>query len=84
MQGGREGARQECCWPLRLSHLGCMRSRERPSPTPPCRLQVREELAFAITQPIQHPEVFEAMGLQAATGVLLFGPPGACAAARGV
>jgi ribosome biogenesis ATPase len=38
--------------------------------------EVREELAFAITQPIAHPEVFEAMGLRAATGVLLFGPPG--------
>lgn len=42
-----------------------------------CPPQVREELAFAITQPIAHPEVFEAMGLNAATGVLLFGPPGA-------
>jgi ribosome biogenesis ATPase len=40
--------------------------------------EVREELAFAITQPIAHPEVFEAMGLRAATGVLLFGPPGGC------
>lgn len=38
---------------------------------------VREELAFAITQPVAHPEVFEAMGLRPATGVLLFGPPGA-------
>ncbi|KAL4452367.1 hypothetical protein ABPG75_008029 [Micractinium tetrahymenae] len=37
---------------------------------------VREELAFAITQPVAHPEVFEAMGLRPATGVLLFGPPG--------
>ena len=42
---------------------------------------VREELAFAITQPIAHPEVFEAMGLTAATGVLLFGPPGNAVAA---
>ena len=49
-----------------------------PRPSPCLALaQVREELAFAITQPIQHPEVFEAMGLRAATGVLLFGPPGA-------
>ena len=44
-------------------------------PSPP-QMQVREELAFAITQPIAHPEVFEAMGLASATGVLLFGPPG--------
>ncbi len=40
------------------------------------RLQVREELSFAITQPIAHPQMFEAMGLQSGTGVLLFGPPG--------
>eukprot|EP00887_Chlorella_sp_A99_P002097 scaffold21.g2097.t1 len=38
--------------------------------------EVREELSFAITQPIAHPALFEAMGLAAATGVLLFGPPG--------
>jgi ribosome biogenesis ATPase len=37
---------------------------------------VREELTFSITQPIARPEIFEAMGLAAATGVLLFGPPG--------
>ncbi len=39
-------------------------------------LQVREELSFTITQPIAHPERFAAMGLSAATGVLLYGPPG--------
>ena len=39
-------------------------------------LQVREELDFAITQPIKHPEKFQAMGLTAPSGVLLFGPPG--------
>jgi ribosome biogenesis ATPase len=38
--------------------------------------QIREELSFAITRPIANPEIFEAMGLQTATGVLLFGPPG--------
>ena len=37
---------------------------------------MREELSFAITQPIAHPEQYEAMGLGAATGVLLYGPPG--------
>ena len=37
---------------------------------------MREELSFAISQPIAHPEQFEALGLPAATGVLLFGPPG--------
>lgn len=42
---------------------------------------MREELSFAITQPIAHPDMFEAMGLQAGTGVLLFGPPGEAAAA---
>lgn len=39
--------------------------------------QVREELSFAISQPIEHPERFAAMGLSTATGVLLYGPPGA-------
>ena len=40
---------------------------------------VREELSFAISQPIAHPEWFAAMGVGAATGVLLFGPPGVIA-----
>jgi len=38
--------------------------------------EVRDELSFAISQPIAHPERFAAMGLAAATGVLLYGPPG--------
>ncbi|KAI8471849.1 MAG: P-loop containing nucleoside triphosphate hydrolase protein [Monoraphidium minutum] len=38
--------------------------------------EVREELSFAVSQPIAHPERFAAMGLAAATGVLLYGPPG--------
>ena len=37
---------------------------------------MREELAFAITQPIKHPQQFAAMGLSSPSGVLLFGPPG--------
>lgn len=37
---------------------------------------MREELSFAISQPIEHPERFAAMGLSTATGVLLYGPPG--------
>ena len=37
---------------------------------------MREELDFAITQPIRHPERFQAMGLTAPSGVLLYGPPG--------
>jgi ATP-dependent Zn protease len=40
-------------------------------------VQVREELSFAISQPIEHPQRFAAMGLSTATGVLLYGPPGA-------
>ena len=43
-----------------------------PLPSP----QIREELSFSITQPIKHPERFEAMGLASAAGVLLYGPPG--------
>jgi ATP-dependent 26S proteasome regulatory subunit len=39
-------------------------------------VQVREELSFSISQPIAHPEAFAAMGLSAASGVLLYGPPG--------
>ncbi|BDA42994.1 probable nuclear valosin-containing protein-like at C-terminar half [Coccomyxa sp. Obi] len=38
--------------------------------------EVREELAFSITEPIKHPERFTALGLAAPTGVLLYGPPG--------
>ena len=37
---------------------------------------MREELSFAITQPIRHPARFAALGLTAPQGVLLFGPPG--------
>jgi ribosome biogenesis ATPase len=37
---------------------------------------VREELAFAITQPIRRPERYEALGMAAPAGVLLYGPPG--------
>ena len=38
--------------------------------------QVREELEMAIVQPIVNPERFKAIGLDAPTGVLLWGPPG--------
>lgn len=38
--------------------------------------EVREEMSYAITQPIRHPKRFAALGLSAPTGVLLFGPPG--------
>jgi ribosome biogenesis ATPase len=37
---------------------------------------VKDELHFAITLPIQEPERFKALGLNSATGVLLYGPPG--------
>jgi ribosome biogenesis ATPase len=38
--------------------------------------EVREELSFSVSAAIAHAERFEAMGLAAATGVLLYGPPG--------
>ncbi|KAF9449756.1 AAA-domain-containing protein [Macrolepiota fuliginosa MF-IS2] len=37
---------------------------------------VREELHMAIVQPIKRPEVFMKVGISAACGVLLWGPPG--------
>ncbi|KFM23509.1 putative AAA domain-containing protein C16E9.10c [Auxenochlorella protothecoides] len=37
---------------------------------------IRNELDFAITQPIANPGIFAAMGLQQGAGVLLYGPPG--------
>ncbi|THH28237.1 hypothetical protein EUX98_g5957 [Antrodiella citrinella] len=36
----------------------------------------REELHMAIVQPIKRPELFKSVGIQAACGVLLWGPPG--------
>ena len=36
----------------------------------------REELHMAIVQPIRHPDIFRAVGINAACGVLLWGPPG--------
>lgn len=36
----------------------------------------REELQMAIVQPIRRPELFSAVGIEAACGVLLWGPPG--------
>ena len=37
---------------------------------------IREELQMAIVQPIKRPELFNAVGIEAACGVLLWGPPG--------
>ncbi|KAI6108900.1 P-loop containing nucleoside triphosphate hydrolase protein [Pisolithus croceorrhizus] len=37
---------------------------------------IREELQMAIVQPIRRPELFSAVGIVAACGVLLWGPPG--------
>ncbi|KAH9933569.1 ribosome biogenesis ATPase RIX7 [Epithele typhae] len=38
--------------------------------------ETREELHMAIVQPIRRPELFSAVGIVAACGVLLWGPPG--------
>ncbi|WFD07499.1 Ribosome biogenesis ATPase rix7 [Malassezia vespertilionis] len=37
---------------------------------------IREELSMAIVQPIRRPELFHALGVDASSGVLLWGPPG--------
>lgn len=37
---------------------------------------IREELSMAVVQPIRRPELFEALGVHASSGVLLWGPPG--------
>ncbi|WVQ70637.1 hypothetical protein IAR50_000157 [Cryptococcus sp. DSM 104548] len=36
----------------------------------------RDELHMAIVQPIRHPEMFSTVGIDAPSGVLLWGPPG--------
>ena len=37
---------------------------------------VREELEYAIVEPIKNPELYESVGVNSPTGVLLWGPPG--------
>jgi ribosome biogenesis ATPase len=37
---------------------------------------IREELQMAIVQPIRRPEIFRKVGITAACGVLMWGPPG--------
>ncbi|TXT08098.1 uncharacterized protein COLE_05022 [Cutaneotrichosporon oleaginosum] len=37
---------------------------------------VRDELHMAVVQPIRHPEMFNVVGIDAPSGVLLWGPPG--------
>lgn len=37
---------------------------------------VREEMIMAIVEPIRRPKIFSSLGLHAAGGVLLYGPPG--------
>ncbi|BEI81143.1 hypothetical protein CcaverHIS002_0203030 [Cutaneotrichosporon cavernicola] len=37
---------------------------------------VRDELHMAVVQPIRHPEMFDVVGIDAPSGVLLWGPPG--------
>lgn len=37
---------------------------------------IREELEYAIVEPIKRPEVYAAAGISAPSGVLLWGPPG--------
>ena len=37
---------------------------------------IREELSMSIVQPIKRPELFRRVGIEAACGVLMWGPPG--------
>ncbi|KAJ6264321.1 hypothetical protein Dda_0466 [Drechslerella dactyloides] len=37
---------------------------------------IRKQMQLAIVKPISHPEIFEAVGITAPAGVLLYGPPG--------
>lgn len=37
---------------------------------------IREELEYAIVEPIKSPEIYQSFGIQAPSGVLLWGPPG--------
>ncbi|KAI0156604.1 putative AAA family ATPase/60S ribosome export protein Rix7 [Xylariaceae sp. FL1272] len=37
---------------------------------------VREELMYSIVRPIENPQAFAALGIEAPSGVLLWGPPG--------
>lgn len=37
---------------------------------------IREELCYAIVEPIKYPERFAQLGISTASGVLLYGPPG--------
>lgn len=37
---------------------------------------IREEMRMSIVRPIRRPEIFEALGIMAPCGVLLWGPPG--------
>ena len=37
---------------------------------------VREELEYAIVEPIKNPELYQSVGISAPSGVLLWGPPG--------
>lgn len=38
--------------------------------------EIKNEISFSITQPISHPEYFQALNISLATGILLYGPPG--------
>ncbi|EPS37169.1 hypothetical protein H072_9226 [Dactylellina haptotyla CBS 200.50] len=37
---------------------------------------IRKQMQLAIVKPIAHPEIFEAVGITAPAGILLYGPPG--------
>lgn len=39
-------------------------------------LPIREELEYAVVEPIRKPEIYAAAGISAPSGVLLWGPPG--------
>ncbi len=71
LRGNHDIVPRCCSWSLCEGVCGVSR----------CRVQVREELSFSITQPILHPDRFEELGMQTAAVSLPLHPT--CAQRQG-